>query len=103
MECKKCKKECMESELSNGFCSECIEKYGENTSKLKNISNPIADILKKWFISIIIGGLILGIILFIYSQEIIGAFICVIVSLPIALLIRALAEIIQLLEDVKNK
>ena len=28
MECKKCKKECLSSELKNGFCNECIEKYG---------------------------------------------------------------------------
>ena len=103
MECKKCRKECMESELTNGFCNECIEKYGNNTTKLRNTLNPIADMLKKWFISIIVAGLILGIIIFIYSTEIVGALVCVIASLPIAFLIRALAEIIQLLEDIKNK
>ena len=29
MQCKKCGKECMESELANGYCSDCIKKYEE--------------------------------------------------------------------------
>ena len=34
MQCKKCGKECIESELTNGFCSDCIEKYGQNSQEI---------------------------------------------------------------------
>lgn len=30
MKCKRCKKECMESELTDGFCTECYGKYDNN-------------------------------------------------------------------------
>ena len=33
MQCKKYGKECMESELTNGFCKECAEKYGKKLFK----------------------------------------------------------------------
>ena len=30
MQCKKCGKECMESELANGYCSDCIKNMKKN-------------------------------------------------------------------------
>lgn len=38
MQCKKCKKECLESELKNGICQECITKSKSNTIKTVVIS-----------------------------------------------------------------
>ncbi len=35
MICKKCKKECLESELKNGICQECVSK--SNSSAIKTI------------------------------------------------------------------
>lgn len=103
MECKKCKKECMESEIINGFCSECFKKYKGDITKLKKISNPIADNFKKWAICEIIAGIIIAVLCFIGSYGILVVLSIISVSLVIAAILRAISEIIQLLEDIKNK
>ena len=96
MECKKCKKECLETELKDGFCGDCYNKYNGNITKLKTSKNAGA------IASIIVGSL-LGIIDFVAN----GSFlllICIILGfLVTAGLLRACSEIIQLLEDIKNK
>lgn len=103
MKCKRCKKECLESELTNGFCSECYKKYGNDVTELKNIKNPIARYFETWTTCCIIVGIILVIIAVIEEYgflTILGIASSVAV---IAMLLRAIAEIIQLLEDIKNK
>lgn len=52
MECKKCKKECLESELKNGICQECINKNSNN--------NMIITIVISVVISVIISIIIVG-------------------------------------------
>lgn len=60
MECKRCKKECLESELKNGYCAECFNKCKGDENKLKNINNRIADYFRIWSYSLIVIGIILG-------------------------------------------
>ena len=103
MECKKCKKECMESEIINGFCSECFQKYKGDISKLNSISNPIANYFKKWAICSIVAGIIIAVLSIIASYGILTILTIVSISLVISAFLRAIAEIIQLLEDIKNK
>ncbi len=101
MKCKKCGKECMENELVNGFCKECIDKYGENSEELRDVENRIARIIKILVGIIIVLGIICMIISF--SYDIIYTVIIILSTFISALLLRAIAEIIQLLEDIKNK
>ena len=65
MECKKCKKECLETELKDGFCGDCYKKYNGNITKLKTSKNAVAQYLKNWAIASIIIGALLGIIDFV--------------------------------------
>lgn len=103
MECKRCKKVCMESELTNGFCSECFQKYKGDIYKLKNIKNPIANYFKKWAICAIVVGVIIAVLAIISSYGILTVLTTISISLIISAILRAIAEIIQLLEDIKNK
>lgn len=103
MKCKRCKKECMESELKDGYCFECYSKYKNNIAELKSIKNSVAEYFKKWSICCIILGIILVIISIIQEY---GFFAIVSIIATVAVvtaLLRAVAEIIQLLEDIKNK
>lgn len=68
MQCKKCGKECLESELTNGFCKDCIEKYGEKLLNKDKNYNFFKD--KK---NIVI--LVLSIIIFIMLMSIATVFI----------------------------
>ena len=45
MKCKKCKKECMESELTNGICKECLTKTKSINIKTIIISVAISTII----------------------------------------------------------
>ncbi len=101
MQCKKCGKECMESELKNGFCEECLKKYGKNPQELKLVNNNIANTLKILVYIIIIIGIILAIVS--CTINLIYGILIFVSALLSALFLRALAEIIQLLEDIKNK
>lgn len=51
MDCQKCKKECLESELKNGICREC---------ETKSRSNTIAIIVISVFISVVLCLVIIG-------------------------------------------
>lgn len=101
MQCKKCGKECMESELTNGFCEDCIKKYGQNSQEIKHKENHIANLIRIFVIVIIILGCILGIIELVVN--ILTGIIVFIATFISALLFSSIAEIIQLLEDIKNK
>lgn len=103
MECKKCKKECMESELIDGFCSNCIEKYKNNKEELNKIENRIGKKLRIVSIVIVVLFVFYGLILIIVDKDTILAISLIISSLFLGFFTRALAEIIQLLEDIKNK
>ena len=103
MECKRCKKECLESELTNGYCDECLKKCNGDYKKIKNKNNTIAFILKIWCLIIVVVGFILSIIEFIYNEEILLGTIVLGSFWSISILLLSLAEIIQLLEDIKNK
>lgn len=103
MQCKRCKKECMESELTDGFCLECYKKCKNNITELKNIKNSIAEYFKKWSICCIIFGIVLVIIAIIENYGFFAILSIVAAVAVITALLRAIAEIIQLLEDIKNK
>lgn len=110
MQCKKCKKECMESELTNGYCYECYQKYKNDVIELKNIENSIATAIKKASTIIkIIGYIVTSILLFalIYTYGffigIISALIEAFIIFITTILLDGFAEIIQLLENIKNK
>ncbi len=101
MQCKKCSKECMESELTNGFCSDCIQKYGLTSEEIHYKKNHLAGIIKSLVIVIIVLGCILGFVGIVLNIAIgIAIFVATFIS---ALLFSSIAEIIQLLEDIKNK
>lgn len=46
MTCKKCKKECLESELKSGYCSECFKEYSGDINKLKINNNSVSIFLE---------------------------------------------------------
>ena len=45
MKCKKCKKECLESELKDGFCQDCIEKPNKNNTVVTIIISVIISVV----------------------------------------------------------
>ena len=51
MQCKKCKKECLESELLNGICKECVTKI-----KYPTIKTIIISVIFSVLISLLIIG-----------------------------------------------
>ena len=103
MKCKRCKRECLESELTNGFCSDCIEKYGNDPEELKNIRNPVANEFNIISIIIDIVGLILGLYCFFSGSGVLTGILCMGACFTISLFYKAVKEIIQLLEEIKNK
>lgn len=110
MKCKKCKKECMESELTNGYCYSCYQESKGNIEELKTIKNDTAEKIKKTsnVIKILgyIGSLIL-LFLFIYLYNFTnGLIVGILTAFSIfitTILLDGFAEIIQLLENIKNK
>lgn len=110
MKCKRCKKECMESELNNGYCYECYQKYKDDITELKNVNNEVADTIKKISKIIkILGYLGSVILLFVYIyvfsflSGIIFTILEVFTIIVATTLLDGFAEIIQLLENIKNK
>lgn len=110
MQCKKCKKECMESELTNGYCYNCYQDCKGNIEELKTITNETASKIKKTsnVIKILgyIGSLIL-LFLYIYIYNFTTGLIAGILTafsiFITTILLDGFAEIIQLLENIKNK
>ena len=108
MQCKQCKRECLESELRNGVCNECFKKNlssvkGSDDTPRRNIENAIAQEFKIWALIILIVGIISAVISFAVSENIVIALITLGSFYIIWMALRAIAEIIQLLEDIKNK
>lgn len=103
MQCKKCKKNCMESELVNGYCLDCLQKYKNNKEELKNTENKFGKTLRIASIVIVLLFVFYGLILIIADKNTILAISLIISSVFLGFFIRALSEIIQLLEDIKNK
>ena len=101
MKCIKCKKDCLESELENGLCYECRNKYRiiDNVDTV----NFVAQGFKIFSIIEVFIGIILSIILLVNDYDIIYTIICIAASIIVFAFSRAIAEIIQLLEDIKNK
>lgn len=107
--CQKCCREITEEEAEQyeGYCRKCytLEKQyrEEDNDKMKNGENRVATIIK--VISII--GAIIGVCFGFsqfdsYKSEGMGVTI-IVASVVSAIFVYALGEIIQLLEDIKNK
>lgn len=110
MQCQKCKKECMESELTNGYCYNCYQKYKDNITELKNIKNPIATKIKTASSAIKISGYIGALLLLFALVYYYGFFIGIVWSISEAFIIfitttllDGFSEIIQLLQNIKDK
>lgn len=96
-QCKSCCKDITGEELKeyNGYCQKC---YEDNNNKGEN---QVASSIKSISILFIIIGIIGTIYVFTYN--IVLAFIVGIMSIAISRFIFGYGEIIQLLEDIKNK
>lgn len=110
MQCKKCKNECMESELTNGYCYECSQKYKDDIAELKNTENPISTKIKTASSIIkIIGyiGTIIVLLALIFAYGfligITGGILEAFVIFITTTLLDGFAEIIQLLQNIKDK
>lgn len=110
MQCKKCRKECMESELINGCCNDCWEKYKNNPSELKNVKNYTAAVIKRASTIIRIIGYLATVILFFAITSAYNFLIALAFAITeafaifiITILLDGFAEIIQLLENLNNK
>lgn len=120
MNCVRCKKECLSDELINGYCYECRKYLGvdeKNVSSLKyeNVKNDVGN--KISVVSSIIKYLgialsIIGTIAYIYEfrddtfciiSGIITGLIGIAIFYIVGLLLEALSEILNLLENIKNK
>lgn len=118
MQCKECCKDISEQEYNShkGYCKSCYkDRYNiENNKKYYNqnvtnsinyeeesTTNTVAKIIKIIAILEVISGIILGLI-FIEDLEIM-VIVVIVASLISGVFIYAIGEIIQLLEDIKNK
>lgn len=107
--CKKCNKEisAIEDNLYSGYCENCYDEVNKKNQKQysnTHNNNIIATILKALsiFISIIgIIGLIVGIAT--DEMEVFTGIIIILSSFISSIFIYGFGEIIQLLEDIKNK
>ena len=97
IECKKCSKEISqeETQLYNGYCENCYKESKKGENEVANIIRGMAILIGS------IGILCACVVLFGYN--LISAIIIGAVSIITAILIYGYAEIIQLLEDIKNK
>ena len=102
MNCVRCKKNCLESELVDGLCYECRNRYKSSSGVFEG-NNLVAQAFKAWCFAALIVGIILSIILFVNDYGLLLTIVCISSSLVVFLFLRAIAEIIQLLEDIKNK
>ncbi len=101
MQCKKCGKECIESELTNGYCSDCVKKYGLNSQEIHHKRNQVSYVISGFFIAVIVIGCIASI--FGLMANIVSGILIFVGTFVLAISLRAVSEIIQLLEDIKNK
>lgn len=98
--CKKISKK--EFELNKGLCTKCYLSRKKPNGDTKK-SNNVAYIIKSIAIIGAIAGIILGCMQFSsYHTESLGI-LYIVISVISAVFVYALGEIIQLLEDIKNK
>ena len=109
--CKECCREITEREAEQygGYCRKCYnlkkqyEETKEDDNKRRNGENRVATIIKVISIIGAIVGVCFGFSQFdSYKSEGIGVTI-IVASVVSAIFVYALGEIIQLLEDIKNK
>lgn len=120
MKCVRCKKECLSDELINGYCYECRKYLGvdeKNVSSLKyqDVKNDVGQKISITCLFIKYGGIALstiGALVYIYEFRdnfldvilgIIAGLFGISTSYFIGLLLEALAEIINLLQNIRNK
>lgn len=118
MQCKECCKDIPEEEYNShkGYCKNCYKdrynienekrQYNQSTTNTTNYeeektANTVARIIKVIAIFEAIAGIILGLI-FIEDLELMSIVI-IVVGFISAVFIYAIGEIIQLLQDIKNK
>ena len=118
MQCKECCKDISEEEYNshNGYCKSCYKDryYIENNKKRYNqnvansidyeeesTTNTVAKFIKIIAILEAISGIILGLMFIEYLEIMI--IVVIVASIISSAFIYALGEIIQLLEDIKNK
>ncbi len=103
MKCKKCGRDCLEEEIIEGYCLECVKKHKNNFEELKVKENKIAEIYRLLAVIILGSGIFISLVILtsnISDEYAIKAFI---ITVGWFLLLIGFAEIIQLLEDIKNK
>lgn len=96
-QCKSCCKDITEEEAEEciGYCKSCYADY-------INIENIVAKKIKDISIWIGLLGVVMAIIILV-NENIIGSIIIGLISVLIAILVYGYGEIIQLLEDIKNR
>ena len=118
MQCKECCKDISEDEYNSqkGYCKSCYQdrynienkkrQYNQGATQTTNYgeektTNTVAKIIKIIAILEAISGIILG-LMYIEDLEVMAVVIMV-VGIISAVFIYAIGEIIQLMEDIKNK
>jgi hypothetical protein len=95
--------ECLESELVDGYCSECRENCKNNIGELQYVENKVANRLKIWELLFFFVGILSFVILMVLNIGVIYAIVSLCSSIFFSTLLGGFAEVIQLLEDIKNK
>lgn len=109
--CKDCCREISEEDIYNykGYCKSCYEEAKRKEAEIKsnnsntesNYTNYVARIIKVISVIGVLCGIVFGIRLFDYYEEI--ALTMIMSIALVAIFFYGIGEIIQLLEDIKNK
>lgn len=107
--CKECCRDISEEDLHNynGYCKSCYieldnKKQNSNTDNTLYINNVAHNIKLISVITCII-SIVFGLIMWADTEEAIIPIIIIVISIIVAIFIYGFGEIIQLLEDIKNK
>ena len=116
MKCALCKKECLKDELTEGLCDECLEKNYAKRNKtapehLEKYYNKVAQKIRWLIYATWAVGAIYTVIETLINYDITKSvkesilFFVVRISVVIfsTVVLEALAEIVQLLQDIKDK
>lgn len=101
MRCKRCKMECADNELIDGYCEVCRDIIKSEAVRSKYIVNALSKRLTIIEILFVLIGV--GLTTFCFTFNIIYGIISLCISVFIVAILSSLSEIIQLLEDIKNK
>ena len=115
-QCKECCRDITESEYKTykGYCKNCYkerknidigkERYNNEESESEdNGNNTVATIIRGIALISAIAGVIVGLVSIDALNSGVMAVVIIIASIILSVFIYALGEIIQLLEDIKNK